>query len=100
MGLLLDAASLAKRMDDTKIEASRNWGRISGRLTTIINLQNTLDNDFIIVSFDRSKVKGYCQIDARFVLKSTISDDMYFVFLDERSGRYYCKSAFRKEETY
>lgn len=96
-GKKLIPALLNKCMDDTKIEASRNWIRISGRLMAIINLQNTLDNNFIIVSFDKSKVKGYSQIDAEFVIKSTITDDIYFVFFDERSGLYYCKSAFRKE---
>lgn len=92
-------ALLNKRMDDTKIELSRNWNRISGRLTAIINLQKALDGEFIIVSFNKLKVRGYSQIDAKFAIKSMISGDVYFVFLDERSGRYYCKSAFRKENT-
>lgn len=92
-------ALLNKRMDDTKIELSRNWNRISGRLTAIINLQKTLDGEFIIVSFNKLKVRGYSQIDAKFAIKSMISGDVYFVFLDERSRRYYCKSAFRKENT-
>lgn len=98
-GESLIPALLNKRMDDTKIELSRNWNRISGRLTAIINLQKTLDGEFIIVSFNKLKVRGYSQIDAKFAIKSMISGDVYFVFLDERSGRYYCKSAFRKENT-
>ncbi len=90
---------LTQRMDDTRIQKSRNWNRISGRLNAIINLQNTLDSDFVIAAFDKKKVKGYSQIDALYVIKSVISDDLYFIFLDERSGRYYCKSAFKKEFT-
>lgn len=96
-GEKLISALLTKRLDDARIESSRNWDRISGRLTAIINLQNTFDNEFKIFAFNRGKVRGYSQIDAEFLIKSTISDDIYFVFLDKRSGRYYCKSAFGKE---
>lgn len=96
-GASLIPALLSGRMDGSKIEASRNWDRIFGRLMAVIHLQSTLDGEFVIVSFDKDKVKGYSRIDARFAIKSTVSDDIYFVFLDERSGRYYCRSAFRKE---
>ncbi len=92
-------AILNRRMVDTKIEESRNWEKISGRLKAIINLQSTLDNEFVIVDFNKSKVRTFCQIDAKFAIKSIVSDDIYFVFLDEKSGRYYCKSAFKKEFT-
>lgn len=90
---------LSKRIDDTIIETSQNWNKISGRLTAIKNLQATLDGNFIIASFNRLKVRGYSQIDAKFAIKSTISDDVYFVFLDNRDGNYYCKSAFKKSLT-
>lgn len=96
-GEKLIPALLTKRLDDTKIESSRNWNKISGRLTAIINLQNTFDNEFRIFSFSNTKVRRHSQIDAKFLIKNMISDDIYFVFLDERSGRYYCKSAFRKD---
>ncbi len=96
-GEKLVPALLSKYMDDSKIETSRNWERISGRLTAIANLQNTLDNEFIVVSFSKEKVKGFCRIDAKFAIKNTVSGDVFFVFLDEESGRYYCKSAFKKE---
>ncbi len=86
-------------LSDKKIEESRNWQKISGRLNAIVHLQNTLDNPFVIVSFNKTKVRAYSRIEAEFVIKSTISDDIYFVFLDTKSGRYYCKSAFRKEYT-
>ena len=98
-GARLIPALLNKRIDDSKIEESRNWIKISGRLTAIINLQNTLDNEFCIVSFNKMKVRTFCQIEAKFLIKSMVSEDIYFLFLDERSGRYYCKSAFCKEFT-
>lgn len=98
-GKNLISVLLDGRLDDTKIERSRNWCKISGRLTAIKNLRNTLDNEFFIVSFNKSKVRVFSQIEAKFAIKSMISEDIYFVFLDERAGRYYCKSAFRKELT-
>lgn len=98
-GERLIPALLTKRMDDARIEGSRNWERLSGRLRAILHLQATLDGEFKIVSFDKTKVRTFSRIDAQFVIKSEISDDIYFVFLDEKSGRYYCKSAFRKEFT-
>ena len=87
---------LNKRIDDSRIEKGQNWDQISGRLSAIINLQNILDNDFKIVSFNKYKVRGYCTIDADFLIKSEISKDIYFVFFDKESGRHYCRSAFRK----
>jgi hypothetical protein len=68
-------------------------------LTAITHLQSTLDRTFSIKSFDRDKVPGYSKIDAEFIIQSMISDEIYFVFLDERSNKYYCKSAFKKEKT-
>lgn len=96
-GKKLIPSILNRKINACKIETSENWGMISGRLTAIINLQNTLDGNFNIVMFNRFKVKGHSKIDAKFAIKSTITNDTYFVFLDERSGKYYCKSAFRKD---
>lgn len=96
-GERLIPALLSKYMDDSKMEGSRNWERISGRLTAIVNLQNTLENEFTIVSFNKAKVRGFSQIDAKYAIRNATSGDVFFVFLDEKSGRYYCKSAFKKE---
>lgn len=96
-GERLIPALLSKYMDDRKMEGSRNWERISGRLAAIVNLQNTLENEFTIVSFNKAKVRGFSQIDAKYAIRNTTSGDVFFVFLDEKSGRYYCKSAFKKE---
>ncbi len=96
-GKKLVPALINGKIDAGKVETSENWDMISGRLAAIINLQHTLDGNFSIVMFNRRKVKGHSKIDAKFVIKSTITNDTYFVFLDERSGKYYCKSAFRKD---
>lgn len=98
-GEKLIPALLTGKLNENKITESRNWNKISGRLTAIINLQQMLDNDFKIVAFNKNKVKPFSQLDAKFAIESSISGDIYFVFLDDRSGRYYCKSAFRKEIT-
>jgi hypothetical protein len=98
-GQRLLPALLDKRIDDSKIEKSRNWEKISGRLNAIINLQNTLENEFKIVAFNKNKVRGKSKIEAEFAIRSEISGDTYFVFLDRESGRYFCKSAFRKSIT-
>ncbi len=98
-GERLVPALLEGKMDDSRIENSRNWLKISGRLNAIIHLQNTLDGEFQIVAFNKEKVRGYSQIFAKYAIRNTIDDEIYFLFLDERSGKYYCKSAFRKEDT-
>ena len=72
-GAKLIPALLTGRMIDTKIESGRNWDRISGRLSAITHLQNTLDGPFSIKSFDRDKVQGYSKIDAKFIIQSMIS---------------------------
>ena len=97
-GERLIPALLSGQMNDEKIENSRNWEKISGRLSAIINLTKTLDGQFVIVSFNNTRVKGYCKIAAKYAIKNVISGDMYFLFIDERSGQYYFKSAFKKED--
>lgn len=96
-GYKLIPAILDKRLDDRRIERSRDWSRISGRLTAIINLEATLDNEFDIASFDYKKAVGYCKIKADYIIRDGISDDIYFVFLKSREEEYFCISAFKKE---
>lgn len=97
-GERLIPALLNGYIDDGKIEKGKNWERISFRLNTIIKLQELLDSDFIIMAFDKRKVPGYSTIEALYVIKSEVLETVCFVFLDERSGRYYCKSAFEKPQ--
>lgn len=89
-------AIMNKILDSEKIEQSRNWDNISGRLTSIINLQNTLDNDFRIFRFNKNKVRVHSDIKAKYVIKNLITEEIYFVFLDESENRFYCKSTFKK----
>ena len=89
---------LAGTMDDSLITKSQSWDRIEGRLKAIINLQNTLEGEFIIAQFFPKRVPGFCNIQAKYVIKNSVSGEMFFVFLDEESGRHFCRSAFQSDE--
>lgn len=95
-GNRLVPAIINKVLDDEKIEQSRNWNNISGRLNSIIKLQNTLDNDFGIFKFNSKKVRGHSRIEAKYVIKNLSTEEVYFVFFDEADKRFFCKSTFQK----
>lgn len=77
------------------IENSRNWNcTIKSRLETIISIKDILEGDFIIAKFDKYILKPASKIEAKYVIKSSKSNDVFFVFLDKDSNHYYCKSAF------
>lgn len=88
------------KLDGTRIEKGRNWPKIKGRLNAIINLQKTLESNFLISRFDPEQVKGTnSQIDADYLIKNLDTDEAYFVFIDEDNNhRQYCKSAFKQEK--
>lgn len=97
-GELLVPALLNRNLDDSRIENSRNWEKISGRLSAIINMQEMLDGNFEIKAFDNAKLNYYSRIKAKYVIQNQISNDVYFVFFDEESSNYFCRSAFKKEK--
>lgn len=93
----LVTALLSGKMDGRRIERSRNWEKIKGRLNAVISLQQTLDSEFLIARFDPNRVHTNSKIDADYVIKNLDSGEIYFVFIDEsKKHRYYCKSAFAK----
>ena len=98
-GEKLVPALIDGKMDGAKIEKSRNWSKIEGRLKAIINLQKTLDSNFSIALFDPKRVKGTnSKIDADYLIKNKDTGETYFVFIDEdKNQRQYCKSAFEQE---
>ena len=94
-GTKLIPALLSKRIDGTKIEKSRNWKRIQGRLHAIVGLQETLESDFSIALFDPAKVQTGSRIEAIYIIKNRHSGESYFIFIDkDKSYRHYCKSVF------
>lgn len=96
-GTQLIPALLSGALDDALIMKSRSWSKIEGRLKAIVNLKSTLEGDFVIARFAPGKVPGFCNIQAEYVIKNTGSSEVFFVFLDQKSGRYYCKSAFQSD---
>lgn len=60
-------------------------------------MQQTLSGDFEIARFNPKKVHGSCNINAEYVIRNSLSGQIFFVFLDSEKDRYYCKSAFRNE---
>lgn len=96
-GANLINAVLSGRLDESRICGAREWQRIEGRLNAIINMQQTLSGDFEIARFNPKKVHGSCNINAEYVIRNSLSGQIFFVFLDSEKDRYYCKSAFRNE---
>ena len=95
-GKLLDSL-LSGKLDGTRLEKSRNWEKIKGRLNAIICLEQTLESDFIIAHFDSRRVLTGSKIQAEYVIQNTSTGEIFFIFLDkDPSQRYYCKSAFAK----
>ncbi len=96
MGKKLIRKIVDKEVDDALIEKSDNWTkRVKGRLRSILELENTLDSDFLIFKFDPAKTKNCSGINAKYVIKSNTSNLSFFVFVDEKnSNRWYCKSIF------
>lgn len=94
-GEKLIPALLNGKMDGSKIEKSRNWPKIKGRLKAIIGLQQTLESEFSIAIFNPDNVLTGSKIDAVYVIKNTVSGESYFIFIDkDKKYRYFCRSAF------
>lgn len=90
-------ALLRGKMDGSRIEKSRSWEKISGRLRAIIRLEQTLESDFLLARFDPGRVYCGSKINADFVIQNRDSQEIFFVFIDKSNeSRYYCKSAFQK----
>lgn len=89
-------ALLNGEIDDAKIEGSRNWQKISGRLEAIAGIEKIMDEVFTIAAFSNLRVRCHSRIEAEYVIKGKIGD-FYFILLDGCAGHYFCKSAFKKE---
>lgn len=95
----LIAAVLSGRLDENRIRNAREWPRIEGRLKAIVSLRQTFSGRFRIARFNPKKVSGSCNIDAEYIIENIVSGETFFVFLDAKKGRYFCKSAFQSEYT-
>lgn len=87
--------SPSTEFEDSILEKGRHWeSKIKWRLTAIAKLEKALDSNFQIYHFNNNKLPFFSQIDAKFVIKCPDDGLVFFLFLDERSGNYYCKSVF------
>lgn len=98
-GANLISSVLSGKLDELRICNARAWLRIEGRLKAIVGLQDTLSGDFIIAKFNPKKVSGACNISADYIIKNTVSGEIFFVFLAQEKNRYFCKSAFKSDCT-
>lgn len=103
MGEKLMGVLLSKKMDDTLVEKSCFWPKMSDRLTAIIDLRQFLESEFEIYKFSPKKLKFFSFISAKFLLYNEKSGDGLFLFVDEENDEdiktFYCKSIFRKSES-
>ena len=90
-------AVLNGKITESQLKKSPNWPRIEGRLRAITNIQRTLEGDFLIARFSQSKVRGNSRILAEYVIKNSISGEVFFVLLNRDDGGFYCISAFQFE---
>lgn len=86
------------KVKESALLKSQNWIRIEGRLKAIMAIQRILEGDFTIAEFHPERLRGRSSIDAKYVIKNNVGTDIFFVFLDESSGEYFCRSAFQFEE--
>ena len=90
---------LSGKIKTDDISKSEKWDNIKGRLLGIIELENTLDSEFLIHRFDPSRVPHGSLIEANYVIKNMNSGVTFFVFIDEKNKEWFCRSIFRMEQT-
>lgn len=81
-------------IDDRLIEKSIHWTEIQPRLLGIARLEEGLDSEFRIYRYYQNHVHGGTRISAEFVVKSAKTDVTFFVFIDNDTGNYFCRSIF------
>ena len=90
---------LSGKIKTEDILKSEKWENIKGRLLGIVELENTLDSQFLIHRFDPSRVPHGSLIEANYVIKNLKSGVTFFVFIDEKNNEWFCRSIFRMEQT-
>lgn len=95
-GEKLIQALLSQKLDDSLIEKSINWPKISDRLSAILDICNILESDFVLYKFSPNRLPFHSEISAVFFLYSEQYQNGLFLFLDTENNDYYCKSVFKK----
>lgn len=96
-GERLLSAVQTEKIDSHLLEKSRNWPRIEKRLEAILYLKELLESDFEFYEFYPERLPFRSQIHAKYLLFSKGFNNGVFLFLDEDTGTYYCKSAFQDD---
>lgn len=96
-GERLLSALKTEKIDSHQIEKSRRWPQIEKRLEAILHLKKILEADFELYEFYPERLPFHSQIHAKYLLFSQEFNDGVFLFLDEDTGIYYCKSAFQDD---
>lgn len=90
-------ALLSKKLDDTLIEKSVHWSKISDRLSAISNLSRILASHFSIYQFNQKKLPFHSTISAAYLIYCDETQEGIFLFLDKEETAFYCKSIFSKD---
>lgn len=96
-GAKLVPALLSGVLDDSLIEKSVNWPKISGRLNSVLQLEEILDSEFNIYTFAPDRLPFPSKINAAYLLYSEKINDGVFLFFDQDADVYYCKSLFHDD---
>lgn len=86
------------KISENQLLKSRNWKRIKGRLLAAINIQSIIEGNFLIAEFHPERLNVLSKIEAQYVIRNNNGNNIFFIFLDSETGRFYCRSAFQYEE--
>lgn len=85
------------RLDETLIERSQFWPKISGRLHSIIDICEILESPFSIYCFNPKKLPFHSTLQAAYLMYSDERQSGVFLFLDRDNMLCYCKSVFEMD---
>lgn len=88
---------LSGKLDDTLVEKSGKWNKISERLFLITEIEEILDSDFSVYKFSPKKLSFHSKIEATYLFFSPIHEKAVFVFVDSDNDCFYCKSLFPQD---
>lgn len=85
---------LSGKLEDHRIEKSRNWEQIQGRLQAICVLEDILDHEFDCFLFHPKKLSFHSKITASYLFRSPHTGNTVFVFVSEEEECCFCQSIF------
>lgn len=95
-GKKLVQALISQKLEDTRIEKSVNWSKISERLSSIMVIEEILDSNCSVYQFNPRKLPFHSTITAAYFLYSELKQEGIFLFVDQEEALCYCKSIFKE----